>query len=181
MQNLKNNLTLLKNLGIIKGGRAILAKKSLHSTKLDSDTKDAIAKQLGLTRGVNRAKTAIFARYATSFAILGIFVIAQWALPGQTLYSVKKKTEDARALVQPGFKEELKIIRKSQSTDDSDSEDNGNSSAQGNSKTETKKQSSDDRSGSDSSNESSDSHDDTTDNSGSGSSGSGSGGHGSDD
>lgn len=206
MQNLKNNLILLKNLGLLKGARAIFAKKHLASERLNSNTKNTIAQQLGITKEVNRAKTAVFARYATSFAILGVFFIAQWAVPGQTLYSIKKKAEDARALVQPGFKEELKVIRESQSntninddsadipnatngtTDESEKSGNDDNSGSRNSGSGSSGPSGDgiddtiDDSGSESSDRKSGSGSSGSGNSGSGSDGDGdSGGHGSDD
>jgi hypothetical protein len=123
MKNFKNYLVLLRNLGLIKGLLAIFAKKSLIPKKLDSQTKRDVAKQLGLGKEVKNVRTLNFARYSTAFTLLAVIIIAQWSVPGQALYSIKQKTDDARAIVQPGYKEKLKEIRAEEASSGDDSDD----------------------------------------------------------
>ena len=107
---LRNNLTLIQSLGIVKAVRFIFRRKHLNAVSFDKKAKAQIAEQLGIGKEYRHQESLIFAKFASVFAIAGIIVIAQWAKPGQTLYTVKQGTDEVRSVVQPGFRKELKTL-----------------------------------------------------------------------
>lgn len=114
MKKLVDNLNLMRSLGLIKGLGFLIARIKFNPTKLEKNVKRDIAFQLGIKKHRIQNKIFRIARYTTTFALLGIFVSSMFSMPGDTFHAVKQKTEDARAVVQPSFKEELKLIRESQ-------------------------------------------------------------------
>lgn len=114
MKGIVDNLNLMRSLGLIKGLGFLIARIKFNPTKLEKNVKRDIAFQLGIKKHRIQNKIFRIARYTTTFALLGIFVSSMFSMPGDTFHAVKQKTEDARAVVQPSFKEELKMIRESQ-------------------------------------------------------------------
>ena len=107
---LRNNLKLIQSLGIVKAVRFIFRRKHLNAVSFDKKAKAQIAEQLGIGKEYRHQESLIFAKFASVFAIAGIIVIAQWAKPGQTLYTVKQGTDEVRSVVQPGFRKELNTL-----------------------------------------------------------------------
>ncbi len=77
---------------------------NIKTRGLSSESKKRLAPSADATKKPHTWQWAVGGSFATACLLL---IIAQSALPGSWLYKVKRGTEEARAAVQPGYKESL--------------------------------------------------------------------------
>ncbi len=77
---------------------------NIKTRGLSSETKKRLAPSVEATKKPRTWQWALAGSFATACLLL---LIAQSALPGSWLYRVKRGTEEARAAIQPGYKEIL--------------------------------------------------------------------------
>jgi hypothetical protein len=134
---------------------------------LSAEAKSRIADEIGLKPRMLFV-TPRLALASVAILFVAILVLAQYAKPGQTLYSLKRGTQQVRVIVQPGFnQDDLNKLRaaeqipqpeikksqsgsaKSESKDkQSETTKNSDSSKSSGSSNDNRNDSSDDRSGS---------------------------------
>ncbi len=133
----------LKRAGASKQERAELLRVArelnMGDVHLSREAKDGIAEQIGFKPMHVKARRRV--GFAGAFALFLVLVVASvFAQPGSPLYALKRGIEDVRALVQPGYKQELEKERELEQeriNHDSNDDRTGNDDRRGSDDTST--------------------------------------------
>jgi hypothetical protein len=99
-------------------GIAAILTKNAPSSSLSNIQKKQIAKDIGFGRERFTFRTFALAAYAVVAAFLIVpVVVAQFSLPGDPLYFVKRGTEAVRSVIQPSFADKASERRKEELND----------------------------------------------------------------